>query len=92
MKLCSIFLHILDVNGSSEFFARRFGFCEGGVSIPSQSIELGLVDECHFVVQPIVVGEGRRLDSISLPEKLNLKLAESKIFNSGFVALRYLKQ
>jgi hypothetical protein len=32
------------------------------------------------------------LDSISLPEKLNLKLAESKTFDSGFVALRYLKQ
>ena len=33
----------------------------GGVSIPTQLIELGLVDEYHFVIQPIVVGEGRRL-------------------------------
>src|SRR5689334_9343990 len=64
----------------------------GGVSIPSQLIELGLVDEFHFVVQPIVVGEGRRLSDISLPEKLQLKLVESKIFNSGSVALRYSKQ
>jgi dihydrofolate reductase len=64
----------------------------GGVSLPSQLIELGLVDEYHFVVQPIVVGEGRRLDGINLPEKLQLKLAESKIFESGSVALRYLKQ
>src|SRR5215467_7411803 len=32
----------------------------GGVDIPSQLIELGLVDECRLVVQPIVVGEGRR--------------------------------
>src|SRR5271157_5567119 len=39
----------------------------GGVSIPSQLIEIGLVDEYHFVVQPIVVGEGRRLlEGISL--------------------------
>ena len=65
----------------------------GGVNIPPQLIELGLVDEYHFVVQPIVAGEGRRLlEGISLPEKLQLKLIESKIFKSGCVALRYLKQ
>jgi len=64
----------------------------GGVSIPSQLIELGLVDEYHFVVQPIVAGEGSRLlEGITL-EKLRLKLVESKIFKSGCVALRYLKQ
>src|SRR5580693_4825151 len=64
----------------------------GGVSIPSQLIELGLIDEYRFVVQPIVAGEGRRLlEGISL-EKLQLKLVESKIFKSGCVALRYLKQ
>lgn len=65
----------------------------GGVSIPSQLIELGLVDEYRFVVGPIVVGEGRRLlEGVSLPERLQLKLVESKIFKSGCVALRYLKQ
>jgi len=65
----------------------------GGVSIPSQLIELGLVDEYRFVVGPIVVGEGRRLwDDVSLPVRLQLKLVESKIFKSGCVALRYLKQ
>ena len=65
----------------------------GGVSIPSQLIELGLVDEYRFVVQPIVAGEGRRLlEAVSLPEKLQLKLVETKTFKSGWVALRYLKQ
>jgi dihydrofolate reductase len=65
----------------------------GGVAIPSQLIELGLVDEYHFVVQPIVVGEGRRLlEGSSLQERLQLKLVESKIFKSGCVALRYWKQ
>ena len=65
----------------------------GGVSIPSQLIELGLVDEYRFVVQPIVAGEGRRLlEGVSLQERLQLKLVESKIFKSGCVALRYLKQ
>jgi dihydrofolate reductase len=65
----------------------------GGVSLPSQLIELGLIDEYHFVVHPIVLGEGRRLfEGSSLPERLQLKLVESKIFKSGCVALRYLKQ
>jgi dihydrofolate reductase len=65
----------------------------GGVDIPSQLIELGLVDEYRFVIAPIIVGEGRRLmEGVSLPEKLQLKLVESKIFESGCVALRYLKQ
>lgn len=65
----------------------------GGVSIPSQLIELGLVDEYRFVVGPIIAGEGRRLlDGVRLPEILPLKLVESKTFASGCVAHRYLKQ
>jgi riboflavin biosynthesis pyrimidine reductase len=56
-------------------------------------MELGLVDEYRFVVQPIIAGEGRRLlEGVSLPERLRIKLVESKIFESGCVALRYLKQ
>lgn len=65
----------------------------GGVDIPSQLIALGLVDEYHIVVQPIVAGAGRRfLDNTSLPESLQLKLVDAKVFESGYVALRYLKQ
>ncbi len=64
----------------------------GGVDIPSQLIQLGLVDEFRFVVQPIVAGEGRRLlEGVSLPEKLQLRLVDSKILKSGCVALRYVK-
>jgi len=65
----------------------------GGVDVPSQLMELGLIDEYRFVVMPIIAGEGRRLlEGVSLPERLQLKLVESKIFKSGCVALRYLKQ
>jgi dihydrofolate reductase len=65
----------------------------GGVDVPSQLMELGLIDEYRFVVMPIIVGEGRRLmEGVSLPEKVQLKLVESKTFKSGCVALRYLKQ
>jgi dihydrofolate reductase len=64
----------------------------GGVDLSSQLIELGLVDEFRFVVSPIIAGEGRRLwEGVSLPEKLQLKIVESKISKSGSVALRYLK-
>ena len=65
----------------------------GGVNLASQLAELGLIDEYHIVVHPIVVGEGRRLfDGINLQEKLQLKLVESTVFKSGAVALRYLEQ
>jgi dihydrofolate reductase len=65
----------------------------GGISLPSQLMELGLVDEYRFVVHPILAGEARRLlEGINLQEKLQLRLVESKIFESGSVALRYLKQ
>src|ERR1700738_3767645 len=66
----------------------------GGVDIPSQLIELGLVDEYHFVVAPILAGEGRRLlEGVSLQEKLQLRLVESHIFKkSGCIALRDVQQ
>ena len=65
----------------------------GGVTIPTQLAELGLIDEYRFMVHPIVVGEGRRVfEGINLQEKLQLKLVESTVLESGAVALRYLKE
>jgi len=65
----------------------------GGVDVPSQLMELGLIDEYRFVVMPIIAGEGRRLfEGVNLQKKLQLKLVESKTFKSGCVALHYLKQ
>ena len=65
----------------------------GGIDIPSQLMELGLIDEYRFVVMPILAGKGRRLfEGVNLPEKLQLKLVDSKTFKSGSVLLRYLKR
>jgi dihydrofolate reductase len=65
----------------------------GGVALPTQLIELGLIDEYYFVVQPLIVGEGRRLfEGVNLPERLKLKLVDTKILKSGQVALHYVKQ
>lgn len=64
----------------------------GGVALTSQMIELGLVDEFRFVVQPVITGEGVRLmQGISLAQRLRLKLVDSKVFPSGSVALHYLR-
>lgn len=64
----------------------------GGVDVPEQLIRLGLVDEYHIVIHPVLAGEGRRLlPDVNLPEQLQVKLVDSKIFKSGHVALRYVK-
>lgn len=65
----------------------------GGVSLPSQLIALGLVDEFNFVVHPIVAGEGRRLlEGRNLQEKLKLELVGHRIFKSGCIGLHYMKR
>lgn len=64
----------------------------GGVDLPLQVIELGLVDEFHYVIHPVIVGEGRGLlEAAGLKENLGLKLIESKVLESGCIALHYVK-
>lgn len=64
----------------------------GGVALPSELLEHGLIDEIRLVVHPIVAGKGRRLfDQVSLKEKFQFKLADSQAFRSGCIALRYCK-
>jgi dihydrofolate reductase len=62
----------------------------GGIALPSYLADLGLVDEFLFVVQPVIVGEGRRLLE-GMKQQQKLKLVDSKTFRSGSVALRYAK-
>jgi dihydrofolate reductase len=64
----------------------------GGVDLPSQLIAMGLVDDFVVVVHPCIAGDGRRMmEGVYLPEQLQLKLVESKVFKSGSIALRYVK-
>ncbi|WP_316784996.1 dihydrofolate reductase family protein [Pedobacter frigiditerrae] len=64
----------------------------GGVSLRSQLMVLGLIDEYYFVIHPIIAGNGKHLlEDITLQENINLKLADVKIFKSGCVGLHYLK-
>jgi len=64
----------------------------GGVELPAKLIELGLIDEFHMVVHPVIVGEGRRLfTELNLPENQDLKLIDTKTLGSGCIAMRYEK-
>jgi len=68
------------------------GISTGGVEFPAQLIEWGLIDEFHIVVNPVIVGQGRRLFAeANLPDSLGLKLISSKTLSSGCVVLRYEK-
>ena len=61
----------------------------GALSIASQVAQWNLIDEYHFVVHPILAGEGPRLfESV---KNLPLKLVGSKTLGSGAVALHYKK-
>jgi dihydrofolate reductase len=65
----------------------------GGVTLPSELLDLGLIDEFHIVVHPVLAGKGRRLfEGASLKDKMKLKLVDSRVFKSGIVSHHYLKQ
>ncbi|XHR96423.1 dihydrofolate reductase family protein [Mucilaginibacter sp. UC70_90] len=62
------------------------------MNLPLQLIELGLVDEFHYVIHPVIVGEGRSLlEAAGLKGNVGLKLIESKVLESGCIALHYVK-
>ena len=64
----------------------------GGLSIASHLTQLGMIDEYHFVVHPVVAGKGPRLfEADGLNERLRLKLVGSKKLSSGAIALHYKK-
>jgi dihydrofolate reductase len=64
----------------------------GNLSIASQLSTRGLIDEYHFVVQPLVVGKGPRLFETVKPEnRLRMDFIGSETFESGVVALHYRK-
>ncbi|PWU04471.1 MAG: dihydrofolate reductase [Bacteroidetes bacterium] len=60
----------------------------GGVALPSHLIKLGLVDEFHFVIHPVLAGKGRNLPE-DISQTGRLKLVDTKVLKSGCVALQY---
>jgi dihydrofolate reductase len=59
----------------------------GALNIASQVAQWNLIDEYHFVVHPIIAGEGPRL--FESGGQHSLELIDSKTFRSGVVALHY---
>ncbi len=59
----------------------------GGPHLAAQAFRAGLVDECHLLLAPVVVGSGNPALQPGLSVKLDL-VAERR-FKSGFVHLHY---
>lgn len=59
----------------------------GSAKLALWLMQQGLVDRLHLLVYPVVLGQGQRLFPEGIPG--TLKLAESKTFSSGVVALVY---
>jgi dihydrofolate reductase len=59
----------------------------GGPELAGHALKAGLVDECHLLVSPVVVGGGNR----SLPDgaRVNLELLGERRFGNGVVHLHY---
>lgn len=59
----------------------------GGAGLAAQAIRAGLVDECHLLVSPVVVGGG----TPALPDnvRLRLELGDERRFAGGVVHLSY---
>jgi dihydrofolate reductase len=59
----------------------------GGPEVAGQALRAGLVDECHLLLSPAIVGGGTR----ALPDglRLDLELLDERRFGNGVVYLRY---
>lgn len=60
----------------------------GSPSLIEGFTELGLVDEYQFLIHPVILGQGLPLFK-NITEKIDLKLLNTKTFQSGVVAMYY---
>jgi riboflavin biosynthesis pyrimidine reductase len=61
-----------------------------GPTLAAEPIERDLIDECHPIVRPIVLG-GDKAFLPSLTRRLPLRLEETRAFRGGVVLLRYVR-
>jgi dihydrofolate reductase len=59
----------------------------GGAELAGQAIAEGLVDECHLVLVPVLVGAGKR--ALPTGVRADLELVDERRFASGVVHLHY---
>jgi len=73
------------VRALKEFARADIGI--GGAELAGQAIEAGIVDECHLILVPVLVGGGKR----AFPDgvRADLELLDQRGFAGGAVYLRY---
>ena len=63
----------------------------GSISIGEQLLRHNLIDEFWFVIHPVIAGKGPRLfDEVNVSK--NLQLIDSRKFDSGAIAVRYINR
>jgi len=66
-------------------------YAVGGATLISSLMNLGLIDELHLRVNPVILGGGKALFK-DLNQRHSLKLSAAKSLKSGMVSLIYLTQ
>jgi dihydrofolate reductase len=59
----------------------------GGAHLAAQAFQAGLVDECHLIIRPILLGRGK--PALPSGARAGLELLDDRQFSSGAVYLRY---
>jgi dihydrofolate reductase len=62
----------------------------GGAALAAHAFDAGLVDECHLLVHPVLVGGGK--PAFPSDARIPLELVEERRFGNGVLYLRYRVQ
>lgn len=60
----------------------------GGASLVSSLIDANLIDEYHFIINPVALGKGLPI----FKTKKNLKMVDTRLFDCGIVINQYRKK
>jgi dihydrofolate reductase len=60
----------------------------GGEHLAAQAFKAGLVDECHLLIRPILIGRGK--PALTSDTRADLELLDERRLGNGVVYLRYL--
>lgn len=59
----------------------------GGASLAGHALKAGLVDECHLLIRPILIGGGK--PALPSGTRADLELLDDRRLSNGVVYLRY---